>query len=206
MHILTHGLYRWQDWLREAKAVARGYPDAPGGTELGKLSIIKDQICASKFPEALAARVEQRAKKEAARANTVGAARSRGGRADPQPARRAVSARRPHFVDEKSKGPDGAQGVAEPSTRLPGTPVSKMLQSGRMLKRRLESVRSPQPGEPLSPPARRRPSPTTSVQASDRQLVPAAVQHPVYVSDSGGGVRVAQEEDEEDEPSGTIAS
>ena len=162
--------------------------------KLGRLGIIRDQICANKFPETLAARVTRK-RKEAARAHTVGAARSRSGAAEAQPARRAVSARRPHFGDEKSAGRDGAQSAVEASTRMPGTPVSRMLQSGKWVKRRLESVRSPQSGEPLSPP-RRRPSPTTSVP-SGRQLVPAAVLHPVYVSDSGGGVRIEEVENYE---------
>ena len=160
--MLAHGStceteLKWTDWLREAKAVARGYPDAPGGQELGKLGIIRDQICANKFPETLAARVARK-KKEAAWGQTVGAARSRSGTADAQPARRAVSARRPHFADDQSARRDGAQSAVEATTRMPGTPVSRMLQSGQLLKRRLASARSPRPGEPLSPP-RRRPSP-----------------------------------------------
>ena len=154
---------------------------------MGKLGTIKDQICASKFPKTYAARMAKRKKKkDAERAKTVEAAKSRDDAADAPPARRALSARRPHFADQR----------AEPSTRVPGTPVSKVLESGKLLKRRFEAVHLPQAGEPLSPP-RRRPSPTTAT-VMGRQLVPATVQHPTYVSDSGRGTLI--EEAGEDEP------
>ena len=57
----------WHEWKREAFAVARGYPDAPTGPELGKYGAIKDQICSSVFPESYALRMAQRQKREKGR-------------------------------------------------------------------------------------------------------------------------------------------
>ena len=120
--------------------------------------MIKDHICAKYFPEQLKLRV----KKPQGRARTIGASSNvirEGGAGVTAMMRSVFVLCRPRFADKTAASLEQAGGsVLRESGRLPGTPVRHFL------KRRLADLHAAAPPmEPVTPPPRRRYSPSTPV-------------------------------------------